>query len=207
MIQGYCCHVVSFAFLFYFEIKWINPDDVSNFAQACKVRNWMFNSIYKDRSGLYVMWENWFTFSFINENDADVSCNPWDNFQDKWPSTWHHKNRLLLYKNIHFIFGQILWRFCLQYLDTSIVNTDNPLYRAREDIFIHCCLCVGSLLDSQERSAESGYVSDETAFRYAVENINYHQLFNRSRLSPHYEKIPAEDSFLAANRGISWEYF
>ena len=60
----------------------------------------------------------------------------------------------------------------------------------------------GGLFDASNKVDEGGYVSEETAFRYAIENINYHnELFNDSRLSPHYERIPPGDSFLAANRG------
>ena len=49
---------------------------------------------------------------------------------------------------------------------------------------------------------DGGFVSEETAFRYAIERINYnHELFNFSRLSPEFEKIHPTDSFRAANRG------
>ena len=41
----------------------------------------------------------------------------------------------------------------------------------------------------------------QTIPRYAIESINYNQLINESRLSPHYEKIAPADSFHAANRG------
>ena len=41
----------------------------------------------------------------------------------------------------------------------------------------------------------------KTVPRYAIESINYNQLINESRLSPHYEKIAPADSFHAANRG------
>ena len=41
----------------------------------------------------------------------------------------------------------------------------------------------------------------KTIPRYAIESINYNQLINESRLSPHYEKIAPADSFHAANRG------
>ena len=69
--------------------------------------------------------------------------------------------------------------------------------------FLFCfVLFAGALFDSVPNSNEGGHVSDETAFRYAIESINYnHILFNNSRLSPHYEKIPQSDSYHAAKRG------
>ena len=61
----------------------------------------------------------------------------------------------------------------------------------------------GGLFDAGVGSVDDGgYVSEETAFRYAIERINHnHQLFNNTRLSPEYEKIHPTDSFRAANRG------
>ena len=59
---------------------------------------------------------------------------------------------------------------------------------------------IGGLFNSADRPLEGGDVSEETAFRYAVDRINYHRLLNGSRLSPHFENIPPSDSFLAAGR-------
>ena len=56
------------------------------------------------------------------------------------------------------------------------------------------------MFDASDRPQNGGDVSEETAFRYAVDEINYHGVFNGSRLSPHFEKIPPSDSFLAAQR-------
>ena len=47
----------------------------------------------------------------------------------------------------------------------------------------------------------------KTIPRYAIESINYNQLINESRLSPHYEKIAPADSFHAANRGEAGAVF
>ena len=58
----------------------------------------------------------------------------------------------------------------------------------------------GGLFDASDRPQDGADVSEETAFRYAVDEINYHGVFNGSRLSPHFEKIPPSDSFLAAQR-------
>ena len=59
---------------------------------------------------------------------------------------------------------------------------------------------IGGLFDSADRPTDGGDVSEETAFRYAVDEINYHRVFNTSRLSPHFEAVPPSDSFLAAQR-------